>query len=289
MRHIALIGVAALMSGAVQAAEIRIATFNTESDGDTEPDKVAETIRDVSGVDIWGLQEVESEEALRVYRDAAKVSGHGRWRYVISESGPYNNPDRKADHLGILYRTDLFRQIETVEYHAIRSKPVAGSRYGRSNPGLRGALFLRLLHRDTGVEFYVGTVHLKCCGGNGVSTREHQAGLIAEWITRADAPVVFLGDTNIPIEPGDHAGDVNSAAFRKLTQDGGLIWIEPSNPYKTQCNPNFNSMLDQIYRTSNLPATAVTAEIQFTDGDYCAGDAQGFSDHRPVVGSFQFQ
>ena len=52
MRRIALTAVAVLISGAVQAAEIRIATFNTESETDTQPEKVAETIRHTSGVDI---------------------------------------------------------------------------------------------------------------------------------------------------------------------------------------------------------------------------------------------
>ena len=64
--------------GPAQATEIRIATFNTESDADTNPMKVAETIRSIDGVDIWGLQEVESEDALKLYRDAAKNSGHGK-------------------------------------------------------------------------------------------------------------------------------------------------------------------------------------------------------------------
>lgn len=287
MRLIAIAICAVLISGTVHAAEIRIATFNTESDSDTQPEKVAQTIRDVNGVDIWAMQEVESGEALRVYAEAAKISGHGKWRYVLSESGRYSDPDRKPDYLGILYRTDLFRHLETAEYHAIRSSP-DGSRYGRVNPGLRSALFLRLLHRASGTEFYVGTVHLKCCA-NGVEKRAHQVGLIVEWIKRADVPVILLGDTNIPIEPGQHAADVTSPAFVKLTNDGGLIWIEPSNPHKTQCSPSFNSMLDQIYRTANLPATDISAEIQFTGPEYCEGDAEGFADHRPVVGQFKFE
>ena len=203
-----------------------------------------------------------------------------------AKAAPYSDPDREPDYLGMLYRTDLFRHLETAEYHAIRSSP-DGSRYGRVNPGLRSVLFLRLLHRASGTEFYVGTVHLKCCG-DGVTKREHQAGLIAGWINRADVPVILLGDTNIPIEPGHHAADVTSPAFGKLTTDAGLIWIEPSNPHRTQCTPGFNSMLDQIYRTENLPVTGSVAEIRFTGPEYCEGDAEGFADHRPLVGKFNF-
>ena len=88
MRRAAMAFAGFLVAGTAQAAEIRIATFNTESDADTQPLKVAETIRNVSGVDIWALQEVESGEVLRVYAEAAKISGHGQWRHVLSESGP---------------------------------------------------------------------------------------------------------------------------------------------------------------------------------------------------------
>ncbi len=111
---------------------------------------------------------------------------------------------------------------------------------------------------------------------------------VAEWIKRADVPVILLGDTNIPIEPGQHAGDVASPAFGKLINDAGLIWVEPSNPHKTQCSPRFNSMLDQIYRAATLPVSGAVAEIQFTGPEYCEGDAEGFADHRPVVGRFSF-
>jgi hypothetical protein len=31
-----------------------------------------------------------------------------------------------------------------------------------------------------------------------------------------------------------------------------MVWVEPTNPVKTQCDDNFNSMLDQIYHTTNL-------------------------------------
>lgn len=287
MKRTILAVLACLAMGTAQAVEIKIATFNTESDTDTQPAKVAETIRKVAGVDIWAFQEVEGEDALKVYREAAKTSPVEHWRYVISESGPYNDPGRKPDYVGIAYRTDLFRQIETIELHGIRSTP-DGSKYGKPDWGLRGALFVRLALIGSNAEFYVGTVHLKCCG-EGEATRDHQAGLLAAWIKKADVPVILLGDTNIPIEPGQKASDVTSAAFRKLVNDAGLVWIEPSNPFKTQCHATFNSMLDQVYRTPNLPVTAATAEIQFTSPQYCERDVEGFSDHRPVVATFMFK
>ncbi len=269
-----------------QAEEIKIATFNTESGGNTQSVLVAETITSVDGVDIWGLQEVESENALVRYRDAARNSGGGNWRYVRSESGYSSDPDFKPDYLGILYRTDIFRQIETVELHSIRSEP-GSDYYGSANWGLRGALFLRLLHYRSNTEFYVGNVHLKCCG-EGIPVRQHQAKLIANWITTAEVPVILIGDTNIPIRPGLTAAQVDSLAFREFTRDDVLTWVEPDNPYKTQCNPNYNSMLDQIYHSPGFLMDSAKTEIQFTTPDYCENDSHGYADHRPIVGTFQF-
>ena len=95
-----------LLIGAAQAADIRIATFNTESDDDTQPAKVAETIGKLPNVDIWALQ--EGEDALKRYLAAAKGTSATSWRSVISESGV--NTDRQSDRLGILYRIDIFRR-----------------------------------------------------------------------------------------------------------------------------------------------------------------------------------
>jgi endonuclease/exonuclease/phosphatase family metal-dependent hydrolase len=211
MTRIAFAFIACLLTGLAQAAEIRIATFNTESDNDTQPSKVAETIAKLPNVDIWALQEVEDEEALAMYRAAAKGVSNEPWRHVISESGI--NTDRQSDHLGLLYRTDLFRQLETVEYHAVRSRQENNSKYGKSDSGMRAALFLRLMHIPSKREFYVGTVHLKCCG-EGEDQRAHQAGLLAKWVKQRDVPVILLGDTNIPIEPGFKAPQVTAAAFK---------------------------------------------------------------------------
>ncbi|MFK4488890.1 endonuclease/exonuclease/phosphatase family protein [Bradyrhizobium sp. USDA 336] len=281
MRWIILFA-ALFVSSAASAFDIRVATFNTESDDDTQPARVAETIGQVTNVDIWALQEVEDYEAMKLYRDAARGVRPEQWRFVFSESGV--NTDRQSDHLGILYRTDIFRQLETVEFHALRSRD-DGSKYGRTDWRLRGALFLRLQHVPSKREFYVGTVHLKCCG-EGADQRTHQTSLLAAWIKKQDAPVILLGDTNIPIEPGQTTEQVTAPAFRKLVEDGGLVWNAPSIPIKTQCDPEFNSMLDQVYHTSNLGPSAVNVEILFRTAAYCNRETQGYSDHRPVVATF---
>lgn len=263
-------------------ADLRIATFNTESDPhfSTDPANVARTISEMGKFDILALQEVEDAEAVKQYAEAAAHSLKGTWRSIISESGI--NFDRKSDHLAIIYRSDLFRQIETRELHMIRSNTGPGP-YGEPDWGLRGALVLRLQHIG-GQEVQVVTVHLKCCSGNGVAIRTHQTNVLAAEIVTGRFPTIVLGDTNIPIEPGQPAPDAaNLPAFTNLTTGMGLKWVAPSNPVATQCSPQFNSMLDQIY---GPPNAAASAEIKFPEQAYCDRENAGYADHRPIVATF---
>ena len=285
-RLLASVAIAAAVLCPARAAEIRIGTFNTESGPDTLPVKVAETIREVRGVDLWALQEVEGADALEHYAEAAKVSGGGRWTWVLGRSGSYTAPDRAPDRLGVLYRRDMFRELETIEYHAIRSVP-SDAAYGRSVPQLLGALFLRLLHNRSKTEFYVGNVHLKCCA-DGVDIRAHQARLLASWIARADVPVILVGDFNIPVSPLDPSGNTDSRAFMELTTRANLLWVRPVNPYKTICDPRYDSMLDHVYHTRGFLEDTATVEVQFAVAAYCDEEGAGYSDHRPVVASFRF-
>jgi len=264
------------------AADLRIATFNTESDPhfSTDPVNVARTISEMGKFDILALQEVEDADAVKQYAEAAAHSLKGTWRSIISESGV--NFDRKSDHLAIIYRSDLFRQIDTRELHMIRSNTGAGP-YGKTDWSLRGALALRLQHTG-GQEIQVVTVHLKCCGGEGVAIRTHQSNVLAAEIDTERFPTIVLGDTNIPIEPGQPAPDVaNLPTFTNLTTGMGLKWVAPSNPVATQCSPQFNSMLDQIY---GPPNAAASAEIKFPEQAYCDRENAGYADHRPIVATF---
>jgi endonuclease/exonuclease/phosphatase family metal-dependent hydrolase len=177
----------------------------------------------------------------------------------------------------------MFRQLATTEVHLIRSRP-GGAPYGNPDWSLRGALVLKLQHMATGIEFQVATIHLKCC--NEPLVRKHQAALLAKELMATGLPTILLGDSNIPIEPGED-GPTSSAdkdAFTSLTVGSQLVWVKPSNPVKTQCHPELNSMLDQLFGPVSM-ATA-TAEIKFLEASYCDRDSEGYSDHRPLVGRF---
>ncbi|TCA23628.1 hypothetical protein E0H70_28275 [Rhizobium leguminosarum bv. viciae] len=103
MRFPACLAFCCSLASSSMANDLRIVTYKTESDADTQPSKVAETIAAMGSFDLLAVQEVESADALKSYTEAAAKNG-GRWRFVISESGV--NVDREADLLGIIYRID---------------------------------------------------------------------------------------------------------------------------------------------------------------------------------------
>lgn len=280
---VAAIAAILAVSPALSAKEIKIVTYNTESDDDTAWANVAADIGSISGVDIWGLQEVEGQQALDAYL-ATVEAGAGQWEAIISRSGASSSPTYRSDQLAIMYRTDMFKLLDVGEYMAIKSTPGTG-KYGRTSRGLRGLLYVKLLERDTQKEFYVGNVHLKCCGGDGLTTREHQAKLMKDWIDRADAPVFLLGDFNIPIAPNEQNGPTGSAAYDIIA--GDLSFAYPSNAMKTQCNPRYNSMLDAHFYSPEATAWSPEAEVLKTSQAYCDAEgtdqAPGGADHRPVM------
>lgn len=283
MRDIAC-SLALSLSLAASAAEIKVGTLNTESDSDTQPFRVAEIIRRAGPVDVWAFQEVASVKAAQDFTVAAgAASNRESYRYLVSESGEIHQPHRKHDLLALVYNSSALRQVETVELHAIRSEPGSG-RLGKATWRLRGALFLRLQHEETGEEFYVGNVHLKCCGSPGPAIRAHQAALLKQWVDKQDVPVILTGDFNIPVEPSSANGNQASDAFRTLEES--MEWLRPTNPVKTQCDPAFNSMLDHVFFRGGANMTAGTVQVLETQSAYCDLDVQGFPDHRPVVGSF---
>lgn len=278
---------AALVFGlsSAHAAELTIGTLNTESDGDTYPFLVGEVIRDVGMVDVWALQEVQDLQSVVDYTVAtASASSRKSYRYVLSQSGAIASPHRRNDHLALVYNSSRLRQVETVEFHGVRSEPGEG-RLGEANWRLRAALFIRLYDYETGREFYVGNVHLKCCG-DGKEIRAHQASLISDWVEGADVPVILAGDFNIPIEPTAVDGNQDSAAFQTLLQR--MTWLRPDNPVTTQCNPRFNSMLDHFFVTQGDDIAVTSVEISRPDEDYCSLDEEGYPDHRPMIAKLEF-
>lgn len=282
-----IFAVGCTLSAFVTAQSFTVGTLNTESGSDTQSFRVAELIRELGRVDIWLFQEVASEDAVVEFTVAAGAVGNRqKYRYLLSQSGKNHDLHRKHDLIAVVYNASRFREVEVTELHSIRS--VAGTgRLGRANWHLRGALFVRFQHVKTGIEFYVGNVHLKCCAASddsrrhGPDIRAHQAGLLKDWIDRRDVPVILMGGLNIPIKPASPLGNGSSIAFRTLTQS--MTWHRPSNPVKTHCAHLFDSMLDHIFSRGDSRLRVNSVEIRKPEPEYCERDKEGYPDHRPVV------
>ncbi len=146
--RLVVFAISLLVAGAAHAETLVVGTLNTESGSDTQPFRVAETIRGAGQVDVWAFQEVEGIDATVEFTVAAGAASNRKsYRYVISESGENTQQHRRDDFLAIVYNSSRLRQVETVELHGIRSGPGSG-RLGNPNWRLRGALFLRLQDKD---------------------------------------------------------------------------------------------------------------------------------------------
>ena len=272
-------------SSIASSQELIIGTLNTESASDTNEWSVARVIRDAGFVDVWAFQEIEDMEALTEFTIAAGAAGKRKsFRHEISTSGAISAHHRKNDFLGFAYNSSRLRQVETVELHGIRSTPSNG-RLGEADWKLRSALFMRFQDRDTQSEFYVGNVHLKCCG-EGKKTRAHQAQIIKEWIERSDVPVILTGDFNIPVPPSSATGSTSDAF---MTLASVTDWLRPENPFKTQCSPSFNSMLDLFFLKPGPNIDVIDVKVLETSPAYCDADEEGGPDHRPVVARFELR
>ena len=106
-------------------------------------------------------------------------------------------------------------------------------------------------------------------------------------VAAQDVPVILTGDFNIPVEPSSANGNQGSDAFTTLEE--ALEWLRPDNPVKTQCSPNFNSMLDHVFFKEGPKITAGTVRVLETQPEYCDLDSEGFPDHRPVVATFDVE
>jgi hypothetical protein len=71
-----------------------------------------------------------------------------------------------------------------------------------------------------------------------------------------------------------------------MTADGAFEWLRPAVLVKTQCDPQFNSVLDFVFIARDAKNWSVKSEILEHQPQYCTLDPQGGSDHRPVAAWF---
>lgn len=265
MRLVAFI-LCSLLVWSAHAAELTVVSYNVESDSDTVWNDVADDIQKVTAelgtVDIWGLSEVQSESALNIFRDAA---GSHHWYEIGTRGG--------SDKLAILYDRNRFEAVDGPE----ELQEIGGSRW---------PLFQVLKDKSTGQVFGVMVNHFN--RGNA-SKRQRQAREMADWILAVEIPVIAMGDYNIDVDV-DSAGNFGpgNVAGQILLGSSKWTWIRPSNPMSTQCNPNYNSILDFVFLGANAQAWSGQSRIMMTSQQYCDDENTGGADHRPIMATIDY-
>lgn len=280
----ALMFVFMLLGNAVEPASrdsaLNIASFNVESDSDTRPALVAEDMHRLPGIDIWALQEVESEEALKLFVETlndASTDGedsiNGLYDGFMGRSGR-----RWRDHLGFIYRVDRFQTVRFEE-----SKAFGGS---------RDALIMIAILAD-GTPVTLVNHHFN---RGDAARRQRQAYLFRRWLAaHSDQAIISIGDFNFDYDHLKSAPHGNPA-FEEFMSDGLIDWPAPAciaaetcPPTGSQCNARYNSILDFIFLSGPARAWRVETDLAFLDENYCERDRLGYADHRPLIGHIDIE
>lgn len=250
-----------------QEATLEVATFNVESDRDTDPAVVAQDMRQISGPVLWGLSEVPNRRAAETYARSARFPGSD-FEVILGSSGG-------GDRLAFLYDANSLDLIQHTELEDIG--------------GDRAPLVGEFRIRASGQRFLAAVNHFN--RGNA-EKRQAQASNFRDWAINQSLPVIALGDYNFDVET-DTLPLQGNPAFDIFTASADINWLEPdclSDPARpcpstgTQCDPQFSSILDFIFLAGSAVDWPGVADIEFTNRlDYCQLETQGGSDHYPVV------
>ncbi|MBO9399163.1 endonuclease/exonuclease/phosphatase family protein [Shimia sp. R9_2] len=245
------------------AQDIRIVSYNVESDSDTNVNLVARDIKEIGSADIWGLQEVDGFDAIFKLREAMDAPDREMW-FELGLSG-------KSDRLAIVYDRMRFKAVEGPE----EITDVGGSR-----PPLR----MKLVDIETGVAFNVIVNHFN--RGNS-SLRREQAKRLRDWIKQTDEPTIALGDFNFDLEVEDwKLGQLNgNRAFHIFTSTPSpVLWAQHEPQLTTQCSHQYNSVLDFIFLGGSARLWDAEVTLFFADDvDYCPDEKKGGADHYPLI------
>ncbi len=259
-----------ILSLGANADEFVVMGYNVESDDDTDWRRVAEDMESLGAVDIWGLSEVQSRAAVRIFRNAAKDgSDHAtpRYYYLLGEHG-------RSDRLAIIYNEHRFEHLDVYEL----VDEVGGD---------RPPLVAHLRDLESDLEFLFMVNHLN---RGDSSKRRRQAVGLQNWVETIDLPVIAVGDYNFDWDVHREKGN---RAFDYFMDGGHWDWIEPncgldgefSDCQPTQCNPNYTSILDFLFVAGDARLWDVETEIIEPRENYCDFDGDGGADHLPIIGN----
>jgi len=267
IRSVALISF--VLAAPTFAEEIRILSWNVESGG-AQPSAVADRIRTMEGIDIFGFCEVSDYDWALQFERAAEVQENGDFKPILGMTG-------QDDRLLILYDKQQFSEVEEPFEIDWQDRP-----WYQPTMRPRSALVAHLRHTGTGQDFYFMVNHLY--RGSGVDPRRlDQATALNQWAAAQTIPVIAVGDYNFDWSIAD-PNDRTAKGFGNMTANGTFRWLEPTTLITTH-DSNYNSILDFIFiahaGTLTGSSTILVAEDEFTP-------TSEKPDHRPVLGVLEF-
>lgn len=274
-RTIATIGMALLLlaGSPAHAQQLRVMSFNirlpTADDGanrwELRKALIASTLRE-QDPDVIGTQELHKVQGDDIVRRLPQYTWFGRDRRGGHED----------EHMGVFYRKDRLRVLESGDFWLSDTPDVPGSiSWGHPLPRMvTWALFERSTDRR---RFYLFNTHFPYRGEDD-DARERGARLVASRVSQLpiDIPVIVTGDFNtLP----------DSRAHELLTATLTDVW--DSAPQRVGPAATFHAFTGKpdrridwiLYR--GLQPVAVQTVTRHQDGRYP-------SDHFPVVAEFSF-
>lgn len=244
----------------VNAQTITVVSWNVESGG-SDDQTIRQRMASFQGVDVWGLSEVPGPVSAGVYETGAEDGEEANFERIVGTTGA-------SDRLAIIFNAERFQHVRTIELTDI----------GSGNH--RAPLIVELRDVAANRNFMFMVNHL--ARGNA-NLRRQQATQLNTWVRAQTLPVIAVGDYNFDWEVvgGDQDHDLG---YDNMTNGGAWTWVRPATLIKSQCSPNFNSVLDFIFVNGAAQAWSGTSEILVVPNDCDASPLT--SDHRPVLGTF---
>lgn len=245
------------------AQDLTVASFNVESGG-ADPVTLGGDLQRVPATDIWGFSEVRNASWGQAFDTALTTAGND-YETILGTTGG-------EDRLLIVFNASRLERVGSQELSAIN---IGGTG--------RAPLVGHFRRRSGGEEFLFVVNHL--FRGNAAARRQ-QATALNTWAATQTLPVVAVGDYNFDwnLPNGEASHDIG---FDNMTASGVFRWVRPETLLKTQCDPQFNSVLDFVFVAGDARDWQGTSEILFQEPGYCTANNQ-HSDHRPVRAEFTF-
>jgi hypothetical protein len=269
-RFISVAFLVALFGVYASAQRLTVIGWNLESGGSSST-AIAERVRRFQGVDLWGLSEVAGDATLQAFEAAAEDGEHANFQRLLSLTGC-------GDRLGIVFNAARLKLLRGEELHQVTfnaDEPPPGRCH-------RSPLVAEFQDMRSNRRFLFMVNHLARDDRN---LRHAQGQRLNEWVQTQALPVIAVGAYNFDwsVTYGDRNHD---AGFDRMVAGGHWAWIRPKTLVRSQCNPNYNSILDFVFVSMRARSFALTSEVLQETND--CGNAAVNPDYRPLKAEFDF-